>query len=72
MFKKTGPKNIHFPGPLVLKVTTEFPPASVPPASLSAQNRPFAFFRFTCFQAGRALYSSLVMSSANSKSSSVR
>lgn len=31
------------------------------------QNRPFAFFRFTCFQAGSALYSSRVMSSANWK-----
>lgn len=32
---------------------------------LMTQNRPFAFFRFTCFQAGSALYSSRVMSSAN-------
>lgn len=40
--------------------------------SLYPQNRPLAFFRFTCFQVGSALNSSLVMSSANSKSSSVR
>ena len=34
---------------------------------LMTQNRPFAFFRFTCFQAGSALYSSRVMSSADWK-----
>lgn len=55
-------KQSHFPGPPVWRVTGE-----VPTVWVSAQKRPLAFFRFTCFQVGRALYSSLVISRANCK-----
>lgn len=57
--KNTSPKIYPFSGLAASEATSWWR------LSFWAQNRPFAFFTFTCFQVGSALNSSLVMSSAN-------